>query len=365
MADGQVGKRTFTAIQRVSLLVLGLLLAWIARDLLLLLFAGVLLAVFLRTLAVWVAERTPLSIGWALMLVVVGLLSVATLGGVLFAPALAEQVRQLADTLPEAATRLEERVRSTTFGGWALEQAESSGGVDPEEKIVEQATTAAWKVMDAVVAAAIVLFTGLYLAAAPTPYIRGVLWLLPKHRRHRFAEVIFASGYTLRWWLFGQLLSMTVVGALMGTGLAILGVPLAFALGVLAGLFEFIPTIGPIIGLLPALLLALADDPRTAFYVLILYSIVQTVESYLLTPLVQRRVLELPPVVTIATQVLFAWTLGPVGLLIAVPFVGLVLIVVQMLYVEDVLGDRIDLNAEREGRRELDDSDVLATLPVG
>src|SRR5688572_17619766 len=183
--------------------------------------------------------------------------------------------------------------------------------------------------------------------------------MLPPARRRRIAEVLFAGGYTLRWWILGQLLSMTIVGLLMGIGLAIIGVPMAFALGVVAGLFEFVPTIGPIFGLLPALVLSLAEEPQSALYVLALYIGVQTIESYLLTPLVQERVLELPPMVTIATQVLFAWTLGPVGLLIAVPFVAFVVVAVQMLYVKDFLGDRIEIHAEKEGRAELESSDAL------
>jgi predicted PurR-regulated permease PerM len=360
LAEGnRSGGRAFSTLGRVVLIVLGLLLVWIARDLLLLLFAGILLAVFLRTLATWIAERSRLSQGWSLAVVVLGLLGVITLAGFLFAPSLSDQVRQLADTLPQAASRLEARVRQTTFGGWAMEQWKGSGGAGQQDKVMDQATTAARKVMDGIVAAAIVLFTGLYLAAAPAPYQRGLLRLLPKTRRRRFGEVMFAVGYTLRWWLLGQLLSMTVVGLLMGVGLALIGVPLAFALGVLAGLFEFIPTIGPVIGLLPALLLALAEDPRTALYVLILYGVVQTVESYLLTPMVQERVLELPPVVTIATQVLFGWTLGAVGLLVAVPFVAMTVTIVQMLYVEDTLGDGMHVHAEEHGRRELEAADLL------
>jgi predicted PurR-regulated permease PerM len=351
----------FTIVQRVTLLVLLLLLVYVARKLLLLLFAGVLLGVLFRTVSVWLASKTPLSLGWSLFAVVLVLVGGIASVGWLFAPQLADQVRQLADTLPQAASRLLEQVRSTTFGGWALEQMGSAGG-NSQEKVVERATSAAWKVVDAVVAFAIIVFTGLYLAASPDPYIRGFLRLLPLARRRRAAEVLFASGYTLRWWLLGQLLSMTIVGVLMGVGLALIGVPLAFALGVLAGLFEFVPTIGPVIGLLPALLLALAEDPRSALYVLVLYTIVQTIESYLLTPLVQERVIELPPVITIATQVLFAWTLGALGVLVAVPFVAVAVLVVQLLYVKDSLGDRMRISAEEHGRRELEETEVLGSL---
>jgi predicted PurR-regulated permease PerM len=109
--------------------------------------------------------------------------------------------------------------------------------------------------------------------------------------------------------------------------------------------------------------LSLAEGPQSALYVLALYAVVQTLESYLLTPLVQHRVLELPPMMTIATQVLFAWTLGPVGLLVAVPLVALMMVVVQMLYVKDFLGDRLEIHAEEEGRHELEASDAFGDVP--
>ena len=362
--SGHHGSR-FSTVQRVALAIVVAAFVWVALDLLLLLFVGVLLAVFLHTLASALARGTGLSERWSLLAVTVLLFGGMVLAGWLFAPRLAEQVRQLAETLPQSIARLTEYVRQTTFGAWALEQlGVGSGGDAQQQKIVERATGAARKLVDVAVALAIVLFTGLYLASAPRPYVRGMLRLMPIGRRRRAAEVLFAAGYTLRWWILGQLLSMAIVGVLMSAGLAIIGVPMALALGVLAGLFEFVPTVGPVLGLLPALLLAVAESPQMGVYVLVLYGIVQTVESYVLTPLVQERVIELPPVVTIATQVLFAWTLGPLGLLVAVPVVAVTVVTIQMLYVEDLLGDRMRVVAEEQGRKELADSKVLDGVPT-
>jgi predicted PurR-regulated permease PerM len=379
------------------LVLFGVVLVWLAIDLLLLLFAGILLAIFLRSLATAVSERTPLSSGWALLVVVLALLGSTVGAGFLFAPQLAKETQQLAETLPDALEELEQQIRTTDFGGWILDRvieratqgndegggensagdrektqkpdskpaapqarggAEQEPGEEEEEKpklqdaqdaVVQQAAGAAWRVVDGLIAFVIVLFTGLYLAAHPQPYIRGLLRMFPLARRQRIGEVIYACGYTLRWWLFGQLLAMAVVGVMMGVGLAIIGVPLAFALGVVAGLFEFIPTIGPMLGVLPALLLALTDGGATALWVLGLYTVVQTFEAYLLTPLVQQRVVHLPPVVTISAQVFAAWTVGPLGLLIAVPLVAVLMVVIQMLYVEDFLGDDMQVEAADHG----------------
>lgn len=389
----------FSRIGLVVFVVLGVVLGWIALDLLLLVFVGILLALFLHTLAQALADRTPISPGWALLVVILGLLAGAVGSGFVFAPRLGEQARELTDTLPAAIEDLENQIRQTTFGDWALDRVleraarnnsarqpsqeggggqggepdaqgqgaaskkEGAGGTsqleDAQDAVVDHATGAATRVVDGLVALVIVLFTGLYLAASPQPYVRGFLRLFPLRRRHRIGEVIYACGYTLRWWLLGQLLAMIVVGLLMGVGLALIGVPLAFALGVVAGLFEFIPTIGPLIGLAPALLLGLTQGPTTALWVLVLYGIVQTVESYLLTPLVQQRVVHLPPVVTIAAQVFFAWTVGPLGLLVAVPLIAVIMVTVQMLYVQDFLGDDMSLDAEEQGRAEHGDAAPL------
>jgi predicted PurR-regulated permease PerM len=382
----------FSRTGLVMLVIGGVALLWLAVDLLLLVFVGILLAIFLNALAQWLADHSPLSAGWALTAVIVGLLGIMVLAGALFAPSLARQTQELAETLPDAVEKLESRVRQNTFGNWVLDRAleraaqgndgspqqaadpappgggdttasKPSGGKpddqgggkggtlqDAEDAVVQSATGAARRLVDGLVALVIVIFTGVYLAAHPQPYIRGLLRLFPIPRRQRIGEVLYAAGYTLRWWLFGQLLAMTVVGLLMGIGLAIIGVPLAFALGVVAGLFEFIPTIGPVIGLAPALVLALTQEPTTALWVLGLYGIVQTIESYLLTPLVQQRVIHLPPVVTIVTQVFFGWTVGALGLLVAVPLVAVIMTAVQMLYVEDFLGDDMQVDAEEQGK---------------
>ena len=324
-----------TPLTRGLLAASALLLVWFALNLLLLLFAGVLLAIFLRTLATFVARITSMSLGWALTVVSVALIGIAALTGWLYAPRLAEQSDQFAQAIPQLAADLTSWLRKYSWGQWLVDQFSQPS----DDQLASRATGAMRRLMDGVVAVTVVIFTGLYLAAQPAPYVRGVLYLLPLRRRVRAAEALYAIGHVLRWWLVGQALAMSAVGLAMGIGLSLIGVQSAFLLGILAGLFEFIPLVGPVMALGPALLLAAAESARLVVWVLGLYLVVQITESYVLTPLVQQRAVELPPVVTIAAQVALSWTAGPIGLIVAVPLSAAVMVAIQMLYVEDALDD--------------------------
>jgi predicted PurR-regulated permease PerM len=365
-----------TSFARGTIVVGLALLVWLALDLLLLLFAGVLLAIFLRTLASELARRSGLRVGWSLAIVVLLIVGSVWLAGWAYAPSLAEQSDQLTQAIPMAVADLTSWLRQYGWGQWLLDQTGVSDGKSAGATLAEQAvgggtgdvvtqvTTAARRLLDFGVAVVVMGFTGLYLAAEPAPYVRGVLLLIPRARRRRAAEVLYATAHVLRWWLLGQALAMVVVGLAMGIGLGLIGVQLAFILGVLAGLFEFIPFLGPLLALGPALLIALASSTTQAAYVLILYGIVQTFEGYVLTPLVQRKAVELPPVMTIAAQVALSWAAGPIGLLVAVPLVAVLMVWTQMLYVDDRLGDRVAPEVEETAREEFrrDESTMLRGL---
>ena len=133
---------------------------------------------------------------------------------------------------------------------------------------------------------------------------------------------------------------MIFIGLLTWIGLSIIGVPLALTLGLIAGLLSFIPNFGPIISALPALLLAFIDSPITAVYVLGLYIGVQLIESNIVTPLIERETVELPPALTIVFQLALAALVGGLGLVLATPLLAVIMVLVQMVYIEDVLDDR-------------------------
>ena len=187
----------------------------------------------------------------------------------------------------------------------------------------------------------VILFIGIYGAAAPQSYVSGVVHLTPQRHRDRAHEVLDALSHALRWWLVGRLTMMTVVGIMTTLGLWLAGVPTPLALGLLAALLSFVPYIGPILSFIPAVLVAMMVSLTTALYVAIVFGVVQTLESYIITPLVQQRAVSLPPVILITAQIAMGVIAGATGVLLAAPLAICVIVLLQMLYVEDVLGDSV------------------------
>jgi predicted PurR-regulated permease PerM len=166
-----------------------------------------------------------------------------------------------------------------------------------------------------------------------------VVRLFPLSYRARAREVLNEIGCTLQWWLLGQAIDMAVVGVLTGIGLFLLGVPLALALAVLAGLFTFVPYFGPIVSAIPAIIVAATISWSKVLWVIVIYLICHGIEGYVVAPFVQRRTVELPPAVTILSMAVMAALFGALGLMVATPMVAAILVIVREVYVRDILGD--------------------------
>jgi predicted PurR-regulated permease PerM len=145
--------------------------------------------------------------------------------------------------------------------------------------------------------------------------------------------------YNLRWWLLGQIGSMVVIAVLISIALWAIGAPLALALGFLAGAFEIIPNVGPMVWLIPALLIAILGGVQMVFQVFLVYCGLHLFESYVLVPIVQRQVVRLPPAISILAISLLTLTLGILGTMLAAPIAVVTLVIVKMVYIEDRLGD--------------------------
>jgi predicted PurR-regulated permease PerM len=325
----------------VAALVIALLFLWHARDVLLLVFAGVLFGIFLRRLATLLSGHTRLPPAASLAVVLLGLTGALVGAFWLQGDTIAEESARLRETLPEAVESLRSRIAGYELGERVLESVPDPAALLPDDPdAVSKVTGVVSRTFSALASGAIILFLGIVFAATPGVYQRGLLALFPAHKEERVREVLDKTGETLWWWLIGRLISMTFIGVLTGVGLALLGVPLAFILGLLAALLSFIPNLGPILSALPAILLGLAQGPQTALWVAALYAGVQMVESYLLDPIIDRKTIYLAPAFTITAQLIMALFAGLLGVTLATPLAAAVVVLVTMLYVQDVLGRR-------------------------
>jgi predicted PurR-regulated permease PerM len=187
----------------------------------------------------------------------------------------------------------------------------------------------------------LIIFMAIYIASDPNTYHRGLMHMFPHYMRDRAGEVLSAIANVLRRWLVTQLIAMATIGVVTTIGLLILGVEAAFALGLIAGLLEFIPTIGPILSAVPAIAMAFVDSPQKALMVVALYVGIQFLENHLLIPMLMKGGVDIPPVLTILAQALMTLLFGFLGLMVAVPFIAAVMVAVKMLYVERVVGDDV------------------------
>lgn len=195
----------------------------------------------------------------------------------------------------------------------------------------------------------LITFIAIYIGVNPGIYHRGLIHLFPHEARPRAREVLTAVGTTLRRWLLSQLIAMVAIGVVTTVVLTLLGVEAALSLGLIAGLLEFIPNIGPVLSAVPAVAMGFVDSPEKALMVAVAYAAIQFAENQLLIPILMRKGVDLPPVLTLVGQALMALVFGFLGLLVAVPLIATALVVIKMLYVEDVVGDEVQVAGASNG----------------
>lgn len=348
----------------VALLALGLIV-WYAMRMLLLAFAGILLAILLRGLTRWVARKTGWRLSWSLAAVLLGLGLLATAVGMVAAPQVARQVDELADRLPKAMQQVQDQLASREWVREALNlpppsQPQSAAATQPASQpttgpaqlltqafsdagtggAVRSATRFARLLLDVLVTLVLVLVVAIYLAYHPALYVHGLIRLAPPKNRRRLREVLFKTGDTIVAWLIGQGITMAIVTALTAGGLWLIGVELWFILGILAGLFNFVPNFGPLVSFIPAVLIASVGGADQMAYVALLFLIIQSLEGYIITPLIQSEAVEMPPALLIMSQVVLGALLGALGVVLAAPLTVAALVLVRELYVKDVLEQR-------------------------
>ena len=370
---------------RAATMVLGffvaLLLLWQIRTLVLTVFLGVLFALAVSA-GVDRLERWRVPRGIAAPLIVFTFVGLVAAFGGWIGPTVRQQTMELRTKLPEAVGKLEQWVESRGGGviatitgladdttsapagaGTGADSAARAGAdtvadVLPDSAsgaVIKQAPTkpAPTTLRDRLLAQIggagrqflhvlgstlavlagilLVIFLSIYLAIDPSVYRRGLLHLVPRRLRGQTEEILSAIVVTLRKWLVTQLIAMIVIGVVTTVVLMALKVRAAVPLGILAGLLEFVPNLGPVLSSLPAIAMGFVDSPQKALAVAIAYVGIQFIENHLLIPILMKQGLNLPPALTIVMQSLMALIFGVLGLLVAVPLLAAIVIATQIL----------------------------------
>ncbi|MDZ4692343.1 AI-2E family transporter [Terricaulis sp.] len=336
-------KATFTGrVVIVAFAVILVLLAVSLRHVLLLVFGAVLIAVGLRGLAGILQPLARLSKG--VSLAAACLIVVLVLGGIvwLLGAQIAAQVSQLTETLPAAWSDFRERISQNEFASTVVDEMQSAFTGTNGSQIGAYASRIGAFTMSAAGATLeffLVIVGAIFFAVSPNSYVDGALMLAPKDQREDIRKALGASANALRRWLLGTLFSVAFLAVTVSIGLWALGVPAFLALGLLCGLAQFVPLIGPILAAAPAVLLALTVGPETAIWVVLLYFITSQIEANLLMPMIQQKAVSMPPALLLFGVIAGALLLGPLGALFATPLIVVISVFAVIFYVRGVLGD--------------------------
>jgi predicted PurR-regulated permease PerM len=396
----QVGWRT-ADVMRAAAAVIGMYLVirliWVAQTVFLTAFLGVLFGLAVSAGVDWLRHRIRLPRGVLAALIVLGAAGAIVGFFVVSGPVLATQSAELRTKLPEAIDKIDQWIqarqsgflgsmvrgrsttapvptpkaaqppaRPTTPGPGRIDSAAAAGAAQTaaggtttappqtlRERILGQVSGLTRyffgfisSTISVVAGLVLILVLSIYVGADPDTYHDGLMVMFPRPWRKRGGEVLSAISLALRKWLVTQLIAMVVIGVVSTVVLLIIGVNAAVPLGVIAGLLEFIPTVGPILSAFPAVAMGFVDSPEKALAVIIAYIAIQQMENYLLIPFLMREGVDLPPALTIVAQALLALIFGFLGLLCAVPLLAATVVAVKMLYVQDVVGEPVEVFEE-------------------
>jgi predicted PurR-regulated permease PerM len=324
--SGRWFRRTLAVMAGVAVAVA----VWQLQQLVLVLFASALVGLMLSDFAALLQRRFRLPFALAIAAaVLIPLAALAVIFG-LFGTMMVEQFIILSTQFPEALARVEAWVRATPVGNDLISQLTNYAPKMEQVVGIVQATLA--NVGSAITGFAVVLVAALYLAAQPRLYIDGLIAMLPSEARPRTVETVAAVRESLTAWLKGQAIGMAFVAVGTSLGLWLVGLPSPLAIGLVAGLCEFVPYLGVILVAAPTIILGLGQSPETGLFTAIALVVVQQLQGNVVMPLAQSRFGDLPPVLTIFSLIAAGTLMGPLGVVLAVPLsvVGMALLKVRL-----------------------------------
>jgi predicted PurR-regulated permease PerM len=313
---------------------------WVLSDVLLLVFASILLAALLRSIGNPLMQKLNVTDGWALLFAGLGILLVVAIGIFLFGSQIGSQLGELIQQLPSAADGVLAEL------GFARVQDLLTGTV--VGSVLSTAYEWGTALISVVTGLLFVIFTGIYLSLDPQTYRNGLVMLFPPRIQPEIGETIDDAGRALRLWLVGQLIAMLLVGVLTALGLWLIGLPSAFALGFIAGLADFVPIVGPIAAAIPGLLVASGQGLDMVLWTLAVYVIAQQIESNIIVPIVVGNAVKIPPALGLFAVIALGVLFGPLGVLFAYPLAVVADVAIRRLYIRETLGERVEISGEKK-----------------
>jgi predicted PurR-regulated permease PerM len=339
--NGRIIKAVFITLLMLS----GLALIVFHLNYFLLVFAGIFFAIVLNSSSNWISKKLKTTYGLSLFIVLLLISGVLTGMILLIGSSISEQVKEMTETIPKSLGNLKEEIGKTDIGKKIFDEMPDN----PEDIIADKGkafstiTRFFSSTLGVFTDMMIIFMTGIFLAADHETYKEGFIRLFPVNFRQRLGEVLHKTHDAISRWMIAKLSSMLIVGIATAIGLYVLGIPLSLGLALIAALLCFIPNIGPFLGLVPALLVAFMDGTDKVLYVIILYSGIQLIETNLITPLIEKKMMALPAALSLVWMVLCGGFAGILGLLLATPILVALIVIVSELYVKDYLEGRNDL----------------------
>lgn len=318
-----------TAIVCLTLVII--LIVRVAFNVLLMALAGVLMAVYFHGLADLISQKA--KIGRKISLII-------SIGGttILFAvmiwfigARIQNQVKELNNTLPETISTVKAKMSKTPVGEKILEYTSGNNS----QKLLDTATSFFSTSFGMLGDLYIILFLGVFFTADPSLYQDGIILLLPAQKKPVGRIILNRIRVALKGWLKSILVSMILITILISVSLNIVGLPGTTVLGLITGVFEIIPNFGPVIAMIPGVLLAFTISTKTAVVVALIYIACQTIVASIVTPLLQKKIIDIPPALTLLSQLIMGTLSGIMGIILAVPLLAILIIVIEELHVKN------------------------------
>ena len=325
-------EKVWLTVAIAALLVLVILILRVAFNVLLMILAGSLIATYFHGLGDLIQQRTGMRRRFAMIISILGSFLIICALLWFMGNKIQDQVSSLSDSFPHTLNTAKEKLSETAIGKKIL----GSFSGDNSQKLMATAQSFFTTGFGVLGDLYIILFLGIFFTAGPSLYKDGILILVPVKKKPMARHIMDRISLSLKGWLKGMLLSIIMITVMLTIGLSIIGLPVALILALITGILELVPNIGSFVAMIPGVLLALTISTNKAIVTAIFYIVSQTIVANIVTPLIQKKIINLPPALTLISQLIMAAISGALGIILAVPLLAIIIILVDELYVKKI-----------------------------